>query len=103
VKIGFDLISDLNLSSEDDFNWEDKATSLYCVVAGNISSDMGVLLNTLKYLTNFYQGIFYVPGALEYTGSESIEKRKDTLLKRYGKLNNFTKEKIKSSTITPTL
>jgi hypothetical protein len=75
VKIGFDLISDLNLSSEDNFNWEDKATSLYCVVAGNISSDMGVLLNTLNYLANFYQGIFYVPGALEYTGAESIEKR----------------------------
>jgi len=75
VKIGFDLISDLNLSSEDSFNWEDKATSLYCVVAGNVSSDMGVLLNTLKYLSNFYQGIFYIPGALEYENAESIEKR----------------------------
>jgi hypothetical protein len=87
VKIGFDLISDLNLSSEDDFNWEDKATSLYCVVAGNISSDMGVLLNTLKYLTNFYQGIFYVPGALEYTGSESIEKRTHEIANLCNKLD----------------
>ena len=87
MKIGFDLISDLNLSSEDDFNWEDKATSLYCVVAGNISSDMGVLLNTLKYLTNFYQGIFYVPGALEYTGSESIEKRTHEISRLCNKLD----------------
>jgi len=75
VKIGFDLISDLNLSSEDSFNWEDKATSLYCVVAGNISSDMGVLLNTLNHLSNFYQGIFYIPGSLEYKDVVSIEKR----------------------------
>lgn len=79
MKIGFDFISDLNLSSEDSFNWEDKATSLYCVVAGNISSDMGVLLNTLHYLSRFYQGIFYIPGALEYTNAESTEKRTDEI------------------------
>jgi hypothetical protein len=35
MKIGFDLISDLNLSPNDSFNWENKATSLYCIIAGN--------------------------------------------------------------------
>ena len=37
--LGFDIISDLNLSIDDTFTWEDKPTSLYCIVAGNVSND----------------------------------------------------------------
>ncbi len=68
MEIGFDLISDLNLDPEDSFNWEGKATSLYCIIAGNISSDLRTVYQTLGHLSKFYQGIFYVPGLLEYTG-----------------------------------
>lgn len=66
MDIGFDLISDLNLDPEDSFNWEGKATSLYCVVAGNVSHDLRTVFQTLSHLSRFYQGIFYVPGNLEY-------------------------------------
>jgi len=38
--IGFDIISDLNLNPNDSFNWENKASSLYCILAGNISSNI---------------------------------------------------------------
>ena len=37
IDIGFDVISDLNLKRNDSFNWENKATSLYCILSGNIS------------------------------------------------------------------
>ena len=51
--IGFDLISDLNLSPEDSFNWEGKATSLYCIIAGNISEDLRTIKQTLSHLSKF--------------------------------------------------
>ena len=43
MNIGFDVISDLNLDAEDHFTWEGKATSLYLIIAGNISNDMRVI------------------------------------------------------------
>ena len=68
--IGFDIIGELFINPNDSFNWENKATSLYCIVTGNISSDMRVLVQVLAHLSKFYQGIFYVPGKLEYETSE---------------------------------
>ena len=75
MDIGFDLISDLNLSPEDSFNWENKATSLYCIIAGNISEDTRTIFQTLSHLSKFYQGIFYVPGLLEYRNCIDIDLR----------------------------
>lgn len=75
MKIGFDLISDLNLSPDDSFNWENKATSLYCLVAGNVSTDLRTILLTLNHLAKFYQGVFYTPGSLEFQGVENYNKR----------------------------
>ena len=75
MDIGFDLISDLYLSPEDSFNWENKATSLYCIVAGNISDDTRTIFQTLSHLSKFYQGIFYVPGLLEYQNCIDIDLR----------------------------
>jgi predicted phosphohydrolase len=79
VKIGFDIISDLYLSPEDSFNWENKATSLYCIIAGNISNDLRTIRQTLLHLGERYQGIFYIPGHLEYTDSININTRTDQL------------------------
>ena len=75
MKIGFDLISDLYLTEKDNFNWDNKATSLYCVIAGNISSDSRVIISTLNHLARFYQGIFYVPGQLEFSDVENYPQR----------------------------
>lgn len=79
MEIAFDIISDLYLDPNDSFNWEGKPTSLYCVVAGNISSDLRTILQTLLHLSKFYQGIFYVPGSLEYKNHD-IDQRTQELI-----------------------
>jgi len=88
IEIGFDLISDLNLTPDDKFDWADKATSLYCVIPGNISSDTSTILNTLNNLSNYYQGVFYIPGSLEYLNYNNIEKRTTELLKHCSRIKN---------------
>jgi hypothetical protein len=65
-KTNFDLISDLYLDTLDDFTWENKATSLFCIVAGNISSDRNVLYNFLEYMEQFYEAVFFIDGDLEH-------------------------------------
>lgn len=89
MKIGFDLISDLNLSPDDSFNWENKATSLYCIVAGNISSDLRTVILTLTHLSRFYQGVFYTIGALEYENSINIEDRTQEIMKATKRIRNL--------------
>jgi len=81
MKIGFDVISDLNLTPGDIFNWEGKATSLYCIIAGNVSNDLRTIHQTLSYLAKFYQGVFYTAGSLEYEGALSIENRTEEIFK----------------------
>lgn len=79
MDIGFDIISDLYLTPEESFNWENKATSLYCIVAGNVSTDTRTIYQTLGHLARFYQGIFYVPGPLEYQNCININIRTQEL------------------------
>jgi hypothetical protein len=89
MEIGFDLISDLDLDPEENFNWEGKATSLYCLVAGNVSDDLRTVFQTLGHLSRFYQGVFYVPGLLEYKNSVDYEirtKEIESLVKRLPKV-----------------
>ena len=81
MKIGFDIISDLCLTPEDNFNWDGKATSLYCVIAGNISRDLKTIRKTLAHLGQYYQGIFYCLGSLEYEDCLDISSRTDEILK----------------------
>jgi hypothetical protein len=79
MKVGFDVISDLNLGPEDHFKWANKATSLYCIIAGNLSSDTRTIIQTLGHLANYYQGVFYIPGKLEYEGMPDVEYRTQEL------------------------
>jgi hypothetical protein len=79
MEIGFDVISDLCLSPEENFKWTNKATSLYCIVAGNVSSDTRTIIQTLGHLAKYYQGIFYIPGKLEYEGFDDIQMRTEEL------------------------
>jgi hypothetical protein len=80
TEIGFDVIGDLNLSPNDSFNWENKATSLYCILTGNISSDIRTVTQTLAHMARFYQGVFYVPGSLEYEKCVDIRERTEKLI-----------------------
>lgn len=65
MEIGFDIISDLHLNPDDSFNWENKATSLYCLIAGNVSAHHRTLLLTLTHLSKFYHGVFFIPGPFD--------------------------------------
>jgi len=87
--IGFDLISDLNLSPDDSFNWEGKATSLYCIIAGNISEDLRTIKQTLSHLSKFYQGIFYTLGSLEYHNTGDVAKRTEEIHKVCRNIRNL--------------
>jgi hypothetical protein len=75
MNIGFDVISDLNLDAEDDFNWEGKATSLYLIIAGNISNELRIIHQTLVHLSQYYQGIFYISGASEVDSMHFVKLR----------------------------
>ncbi len=79
--IGFDVISDLHLTAEDEFNWEGKATSLYCIIAGNISNDLRTIHQTLIHLGHFYQGVFYIPGGLEYDHALNVAVRTTEIMR----------------------
>lgn len=81
ASIGFDLISDLNLTPQDNFNWEGKATSLYCIIAGNISDNLPIIRQTLLHLSNYYQGIFYTLGSMEYNNTSDVLRRTDEIHK----------------------
>lgn len=88
MEIGFDLISDLYLSPDDSFNWEGKATSLYCIIAGNVSHDLRTIVQTLSHLSKFYQGIFYTLGPLEYKNSESKQIRTAQIIQAIEPIRN---------------
>lgn len=83
----FDLISDLYLTADDKFSWEGKATSLFCVVAGNVSDDLEVLQKTLSYLATYYHGVFYIDGGLEHPVIEDRNKRTNQIERILRKIN----------------
>jgi hypothetical protein len=85
---GIDIISDLNLSENDIFDWEGKPTSLYCVLAGNISSDLTVLYKTVKHLSKLYQGVFYIDGFLENNDINDKDRVVGEIFKLFSKLKN---------------
>lgn len=66
MSINFDLISDLHLDTLDDFTWEGKATSLFCIVAGNISASHDVLFGFLETIEHYYEAVFFIDGDLEH-------------------------------------
>lgn len=75
MNVGFDIISDLNLTGTEIFDWEGKPTSLFCLIPGNISSDITVVRKTLLHLRNFYQGVFFIDGYLENSDVIMKEER----------------------------
>jgi hypothetical protein len=80
IPFSIDLISDLNLTITDQFDWTGKPTSLFCVVSGNISDDLTVVERVLGHLDEMYRGIFYIDGSLEHHDlseySRTVEKIK---------------------------
>lgn len=65
MNFAFDIISDLDLQVGEKLDWEGKPTSLFCIVAGNLSKDLGTTRNNLRRLAALYQGVFFIDGTLE--------------------------------------
>lgn len=89
MELAFDLISDLYLTPEECFNWEGKATSLYCIVAGNVSSDFRTTIQTLTHLSRFYQGVFYIMGDHEYSETDDIAMYTEKILESCSRIPNL--------------
>lgn len=66
MAFSFDLISDLHIESWPDFEWDDQATSAYCVVAGDVARDPELVAKTLQHLGECYAGVFYIDGNEEH-------------------------------------
>lgn len=64
--MAFDLISDLHVETWDTFDWEGQPTSPYCVVAGDVSRDPEIVMETLEHLGQQYAGVFYIDGNDEH-------------------------------------
>lgn len=69
-----DIISDLNLNNKNDFDWDNRATSLFCIVSGNISSDLTIIEHVLDILDKSYKGVFYIDGKLEHKNIDDYDK-----------------------------
>lgn len=66
MNFAFDIISDLHIQPDEDFNWSGQQTSLYCVVAGDVAQDRETLLRTLRHISSCYLGTLYVDGNEEH-------------------------------------
>ena len=67
MKLAFDLISDLHIETWDQpFDWSGMATSMLCLVTGDVSKDRQVLIDTLTHLGECYRAVFYIDGNDEH-------------------------------------
>jgi hypothetical protein len=90
MAFGFDVISDLYITDQKTFDWENKPTSLYCIIPGNITNDVYVLYKVLKHLSKCYQGVFYIDGSLEH----NFIHEKDLVTAEIGKICNKIKNVV---------
>jgi hypothetical protein len=66
MSFAFDLISDIHAETWPNFDWTGRATSAYCVVAGDVARDRKLVVDTLRHLGSCYQAVFYVDGNDEH-------------------------------------
>lgn len=66
MQFAFDLISDLHVETWDSFDWTGQPTAPYCVVAGDVSKDPEIVMETLEHLGQQYAGVFYIDGNEEH-------------------------------------
>lgn len=83
-----DFISDLNLQEDTVFDWTEKATSLFCIVAGGISNNIDKVKETLEHLSKHYRGVFYIDGALEHEIISDYNNTIDKLKEICDEINN---------------
>lgn len=75
IPFSLDLISDLNLADDEIFDWTGNPTSLFCVVAGNITPNLKKLHHVLTHLGSLYRGVLYIDGQLEHQHIANYDKK----------------------------
>jgi hypothetical protein len=88
MTLGFDIISDLSLTYKNKLDWEGKPTSLFCIVAGNITSDLKILAETLIHLSQQYHGVFFIDGPSEISDLQNHEHRTEQIAKIANSIQN---------------
>ena len=90
MKIHFDLISDLHVDTWDEqFSWEGKATSLYAVVAGDISRERADIRPVLTEISKHYLMTIFVDGNDEHRWSlDDLGESYRTLEEDIGDIEN---------------
>lgn len=88
TSLAIDFISDLNLDHDDIFDWSDKPTSLFCVVAGGISYSIDKVKEVLEHLSKHYRGVFYIDGSLEHELIADYENNIEQLKTICDNINN---------------
>lgn len=90
MTFAFDLISDLHIETwGGDFDWQGKATSPVCVVAGDIAKDRSIVINALRHLGQCYQAVFYIDGNDEHAESlENLSSSYQDLSSKISKIPN---------------
>jgi len=64
--ISFDIISDLHLAHDTDFDWDNQATSPICVVLGDVCRDREQLRCFLRTVKKQYHSVLYIDGNEEH-------------------------------------
>lgn len=90
MALAFDLISDLHVETwEGTFDWSDRATSPYCVVAGDVARDRSLAIQTLAHLGRCYQAVFYIDGNDEHRNyMEDLDGSYRSLARQLSQLKN---------------
>lgn len=81
MQLSFDLISDLHVETwPEPFDWTGMATSVIAVVAGDVSRDRTILVQTLEHLSECYKAVIFVDGNDEHRWTlDNLEESYDTL------------------------
>ena len=90
MKNSFDLISDLHVDTWDkQFSWTNMPTSMFCVVAGDISRDRTQTINTLHQLGQIYKRVLYIDGNDEHRWSfDDLRTSYDSLKNQIANIEN---------------
>ena len=83
MTFAFDLISDLHVEDNPELDWQDQATSRFCLIAGDVSKDVTKVRTTLKKIGDHYESVFYIDGNNEHYNSM------DNLMSSYPKLHKL--------------
>lgn len=86
--LAVDIISDLNLTTAETFDWDNKPTALFCVIPGGVSTDLSVLDAVFDKLSRVYRGVFYIDSGRDHADLRSVSNVVDSISDICKKYNN---------------